>query len=317
MVQRLREILAKNTTDSIPAAKDLVVVNVHDTPLQGFEKLLEHKIQSAPVFDSASGKYTGFLDVRDLISFCVYLHGSNERAENLLDIVSFGVKMFKHSVEGVTVAYLSKRNPFHAIKQGITLLEAVEFLTKNNLRRVPVVNEKGDIVNIISQSSIVQFLGQHMMELRDEFTAHIGDVPVGSSPVLSAKRDEKAIDVFKTMDSHHRSGVAVVDDRGALVGNTSGHDLKLFIKNPSVSVLNLPILTFLNQIRQLQIDIVNPAISSGVNDSFGHVIGKVAATRIHRIFIVDADNRPVKVVSLTDILSYVATQTASAAPEAK
>jgi len=256
------------------------------------------------VFDAASNKYTGFLDIRDLISFCCFIHDNNESAENLLDIVHYGVRMFKHSVEGVTVSYLSRRNPFHSIPQGTTLLEASKILLTNNIRRAPVLNANGEIVNIISQSSIVNFLAHHLKDL-ESIAEPIGSLAVGSAPVISARKDHKAIEVFRLMDSHHRSGVEVVDEFGVLVGNTSGADLKLFISNPSISVLNLPIMTFLNQIRQTQIDIISPVIAVNQNDSLGLVIGKLAATRVHRIFVVNQDYHPVRVISLSDILKFI------------
>eukprot|EP01112_Ceratiomyxa_fruticulosa_P005530 TRINITY_DN1619_c0_g1_i1.p1 TRINITY_DN1619_c0_g1~~TRINITY_DN1619_c0_g1_i1.p1 ORF type:complete len:311 (-),score=37.64 TRINITY_DN1619_c0_g1_i1:275-1207(-) len=307
MAHHLRDLLSKTTVDSLHTPSgEVIVIQTTESIVQGFEKLLNYRIQSAPVFDPHTNKYIGFLDIRDLISFCCFIHDSNESAENLIDIVHFGVRMFKHSVEGVTISYLSRRNPFQAVPQGTSLLEVVQVLAKGT-RRVPVLNEKGEVVNIISQSSIIQFLQTHMQELVDEFSSEVGSLKeVGTSPVLTAKKDTRAIDVFRLMDLHHRSGVAVVDEHGVLLGNTSGHDLKLFIKNPSLSVLNLPIMQFLNQIRQLQIDIISPSISCGEHDTMGKVISKLAATRVHRLFIVDAEFKPVKVVSISDILKFIA-----------
>jgi len=305
MVVRLLDLLSQSTVENLQTPHgEIVVVLTTDTPVQGFEKLLSHKIQSAPVFDVHTNKYTGFLDIRDLISFCCFIHDNNESAENLLDIINYGVRMFKHSVEGVTVSYLSRRNPFHAVHQGTTLLEATKLLI-GGTRRIPVLNDGGEIVNIISQSSIVSFIAHNLPDLENKFTSSVAELAVGTSPVLTVKKDARAIDVFRLMDSHHRSGVAVIDEYGVLVGNTSGHDLKLFIKNPSLSVLKLPIVTFLNQIRQLQIDIISPAITVSDHDSLGLVIGKLAATRVHRLFIVDSDFKPIKVVSLGDVLGHI------------
>lgn len=50
---------------------------------------------------------------------------------------------------------------------------------------------------------------------------------MGTHPVLAVRKDVKAIDVFRLMDQNQRSGVAVVDESGVLVGNTSGNDLKV------------------------------------------------------------------------------------------
>jgi len=293
------------SVDAIPTPKgQVVVIDSNDPVVKGFEILLGNKLLSAPVFDKASGKYTGFLDIRDLISFCVFIYDSNIQAENLLDIVNYGVRMFKHAVDGVTVTYLSRRNPFHAVKQGAPLLEAVDILARG-VRRVPIVNEAGHVVNIVSQSSIIQFLQHHVGDVGSSLNAKVGELNVGSSPVLAVKKDTIAIDVFRMMDQNKRSGVAVVDEAGVLVGNTSGADLKLFINTPSMSVLQIPIVQFLNQIRNQNIDIMVPVITVIPEDSFAHIIGKLAATRVHRVFVVDPKFHPTKVISITDVLRFV------------
>jgi len=284
----------------------VVVIDSNEAVVKGFEILLDNKILSAPVYDKATGKYTGFLDIRDLISFCVFIYESNAQADTLLDIVNFGVRMFKHSIDGVTVTYLSRRNPFHAVKQGSPLLEAVEILARG-VRRVPVVNDEGQVVNIISQSSIIQLLQHHMGKIEHNLHTKVGDLNVGTHPVLTVRKDAKAIDVFRLMDQNQRSGVAVVDESGMLVGNTSGNDLKLFIKTPSMSVLQVPIMQFLNQIRNLNIDITVPVITIVPEDPFSLVISKLAATRVHRVFVVDTKYHPTKVISITDVLRLIQT----------
>jgi 5'-AMP-activated protein kinase regulatory gamma subunit len=138
----------------------------------------------------------------------------------------------------------------------------------------------------------------------------VGELHLGSSPVLSVKKSTIAIDVFRMMDQNKRSGVAVVDEAGMLVGNTSGADLKLFINTPSMSVLQIPIVQFLNQIRNQNIDITVPVITVIPEDTFAHVIGKLAATRVHRVFVVDPKFHPTKVISITDVLRFVQTRIA-------
>jgi hypothetical protein len=57
------------------------------------------------------------------------------------------------------------------------------------------------------------------------------------------------------MDNKKISGVAVINEEGTLVGNTSASDLKLFLQTPSVALLQLSIMNFLNTIRQESVDV--------------------------------------------------------------
>lgn len=57
------------------------------------------------------------------------------------------------------------------------------------------------------------------------------------------------------------------------------------------------------QVRQHDLKAVHPAISVQPSDSFNHVVGKLAATRVHRLFVVDGGQLH-SVMSLTDVLKY-------------
>ena len=73
------------------------------------QKLLDNDILSAPVYDVEAAKYTGFLDLRDLVSFTVYLYDEQQDPDDpladtrILNITNPGPAMFKNFVDGVNV----------------------------------------------------------------------------------------------------------------------------------------------------------------------------------------------------------------------
>lgn len=78
MAQKLKELLLASSVDSITAPKKGVIsLDSGDQVVQGFQKLLDNNILSAPVWDTKENKYIGFLDIRDLVSFCVFIHDNN------------------------------------------------------------------------------------------------------------------------------------------------------------------------------------------------------------------------------------------------
>ena len=78
MAERLKELLATTSVDSIILSKGRVIVlDSGELVVHGFQKLLDNHILSAPVYDAKEHKYIGFLDIRDLISFCVFIHDNN------------------------------------------------------------------------------------------------------------------------------------------------------------------------------------------------------------------------------------------------
>jgi CBS-domain-containing membrane protein len=271
--------------------------------------LISNKIQSAPVYDAATHTYIGFLDVRDLVSFVRFVYDEQKVVDNntLKDIILHGVHMFKApTTDGVTVSYLARRNKFAPLKPKATLYDAVELLSRG-LHRVPILSEEGKLVNIVSQSSVIAFLDTHMKSFDALAKSTIDSIKIGTHPVQSVPQTASVIDTLRLMDSKGLSGVAITGSHGRLVGITTGKDLGLFIRNPSLSTLQSPVFQFLAEIRDQTIDIRVPTIAVFPTDTLERAIGILAATKVHRVFLVDseADYKPIAAISITDILRHL------------
>jgi len=76
--------------------------------------------------------------------------------------------------------------------------------------------------------------------------------------------------------------------------------------------LNQPIIAFLSKIRQLDLTTRAPVFTCTLDDSVFKAIGKLSATKAHRIFIVNEGFYPVRVVSLTDIIRLILSEKVTA-----
>jgi len=311
-----RSLLSAHTVSDLPLSKGHVVtIQSNETPFEGFKKLIQHNILSAPVFDLQNKKYTGFLDMRDLVSFVVFVDDDQKSdvPANLHDLITYGIKLFKQPADGVTCTInvfnfvdLSRRNPMHPVYPNDTLLQAVEILAKG-VHRVPVLNDQGEVINIISQSSIITFLEKHHNSIKTDTTKSIGEIHLGTSPVIYVTESTPAIEAFRLMDKKGISGVAVVNEHGQFIGNTSASDLKLFIRTISLELLRKPISDFLKIIRQESMEERSPTIGISTTDTIAYAIRKLASTKVHKLFVADDSSgyTPISVVSLTDILKYL------------
>eukprot|EP01103_Thecamoeba_quadrilineata_P013726 TRINITY_DN3899_c0_g1_i1.p1 TRINITY_DN3899_c0_g1~~TRINITY_DN3899_c0_g1_i1.p1 ORF type:complete len:329 (-),score=46.81 TRINITY_DN3899_c0_g1_i1:115-1077(-) len=297
------DLLKSASVDAIPL-RSVITINSSETPIRGFEILLQNNIMSAPVFDEATKKYVGFLDVRDLISYTVFAYQNHNTVAYTIPKGPF----YTTILENVTVTYLARRNPFHPVSVSSSLYEVALELARG-AHRVPVTDAQGNVVSIVSQSNLIQLFNKHVNGLlKQDTNVKISEATIGSSPVISVSHDTPAINTFKLMDDTHHSSLAIVDGEGRLVGNISGRDLKLFIESDcSYDLLKLPIVTFLSQLRNQEIDIRIPVMSVNINETLGLLIGKLAATRVHRLYVVNSseDYSPVRVISLTDVLKYI------------
>ena len=312
-----KSFLSSHTVREMIAASPpqrVVEVECTCTPYEGFETLLKANILAAPVYDPAKKEYTGFLDVRDLVSSVIFAHEEQllqaERpwSETWMDVArrkGSGGREGGENVGSASVTYLSRRSPFRPVRLSSSLLDAAKALA-TRVHRVPVIDESTRrCVYIISQSSIINFLIQHKALFRDEWKQSIASLSLGLCQVISISTDATAWTAFKLLEVSNVSGVAVVDGMGKLVGNTSAKDLKLFMLDRGNLSLDQLILDYLSAIRQRELtNEVHPSCSVTVSASIGHVIELMHATKYHRVFVVDKEGRPIGVLSVTDILRF-------------
>jgi len=308
-----QQFLRSHTVQQLVTAHPLtkvVELNSSIEPSKGFEVLFENSILSAPVYDQDSKHYIGFLDLRDLVSSVVFNIENKTQLHSHLSwshALGVGLAKLQSAQDAITCKYLAKRNQFIPVELTSTLYDVGSILAKG-LHRVPVVNKEGKCIYIVSQSSIIEYLGRHLTdkELKEEGLQTVQDLGLAFKKVTSIDMNHLAVDAFGIMDKHRLSGIAVVDKQGRLIGNTSASDLKLFILDKGKLSLNVPILDYLANIRQRLsgVDIQHPCSSVKSDTPISRVIGKLVATHHHRTFVVDDSNHPVGVIALTDILKF-------------
>lgn len=325
-----REILEKSkVSDVMTPDRDILVVKTTDDPVEAFKSIVARGILSAPAYDPEAKKFVGFLDVKDLVSFVVFREEEKERdhtrkqnsAKNLLELPSTDIRMifdvaarmYAQPAEGINIKYLARRHHFSPVAPTASLSDVVRTLGTEGVHRVPVVDPAtGQVVDIISQSTLIQFVEKHSAVVSDLLGRTVDETKIGSRPVLPVRSTDTALATFQTMSKHNRSGVAVVDaESGRFVGNTSSSDLKLLLADldRTQQLLNGSVLDFLSAVRQADTNPETryPAIAVSRKTTIGALISKLAATRIHRIFIADDDSgfKPEAVVSITDVLRYL------------
>lgn len=130
------------------------------------------------------------------------------------------------------------------------------------------------------------------------------------SQLFTVNRGTPTIDTFRLMDRSKLSAIPIVDEDDKLIGNISARDLKLFIESHlSYDVLNLPVMQFLNKLRDENINIKAPVMCCFPSDSIRTVVAKLCATKVHRLYVVKSptDLTPISVLSLSDVLKKFST----------
>jgi len=292
--------LAPNT------AGPMVVVDSKDSLAKTFMTMVKNNILCAPVKDSTDNNYLGLIDMIDIACLVVDIATNTEKLGS--DYVDFLEKeeQFKGSVTS-DVADLSKRNKLYPVTVGSNLLDAVKLMAANHVQRIPIVDrEGGDILNLLTQSAVIDYISKNIDQLGPSVNKTLKELSFGKKHVISIDHNKRALDAFKLMAENRISGLAIVDSSNKLIANISARDLRSIQQDSHLfERLYYSVGEFVSHVRQANFRAIHPSICCTLDDSFQKIIMRIAAARIHRIYVVDEHRHPISVISLHDVLSKV------------
>ncbi|SPQ96905.1 unnamed protein product (mitochondrion) [Plasmodiophora brassicae] len=225
---------------------------------------------------------------------------------SLGDLVKIGSKGAPVAATAVTVSYLARRHPFSYVYTTDSLAVVASRLAQREVHRVPVVDKAtGEMVALITQSALVQWVVDNKALLGDVLRHPLKDIgPLGTSPVVSVCATSPVLDAFKLMDEHKISAVGVVSQaKGDLVATVSSSDIKFFLRTKFP--MTHTVMEFVQSINDQMVDIRSPLICASRNTPLGDVIGRMAKAKVHRVFLVDGKDKPVGIVSVTDVMKLL------------
>ena len=186
------------------------------------------------------------------------------------------------------------------ILSNITACPRVEFDLTSTF--TPIVCE-----GILSQSSIVAFIASKCPKGSLDETMTEAGLPF-LKDVITIADTASAAEAFELLDSKRLSGIAVVDEDGKLVGNTSAKDIKRAVSDAGRTSMDVDVLSYLASVRQGEAVAKKdryPSCHVHDDSTVAHVVNLMAKTGFHRVFVVDKDMKPVGVVSFTDVINFV------------
>jgi len=296
----------------LPRGRKVYTAHRYESLPDAFKKMVDNNVLALPVLNQ-SGGYFGVLEVLDLVGYVSDLLSDVGDAKKI-DVEKMLAKehtFAKASVNMVMKYPIGKRNPFHPLMKGSSLFSAWEALAMTGLHRVPVVDEEGKLVDLITQSMLVDFLWQNIEQIGQKADKEVKDLanPSHQSQVLTINEGTKAIIAFRQMVREGVSGMAVVDQHGKLVDNISLRDLRGI--RPDISVfwhLWSPLSDYKATVReQFPEKTPKEVIYVLPTDTLYTVVEKMATKHIHRVFVVESveSMKPLRVISQVDILREI------------
>jgi 5'-AMP-activated protein kinase regulatory gamma subunit len=279
--------------------------------------LNEKKILSAPVIDFSCNKFSGFIDMLDIMIGLLAAFPAVQEDEDIdykyLQLTEQAGRDFLATKVEDVVALSRKYRQDESTFVTVELTAPVKVLARHfneGLHRVAITDSKFNVVNTVSQSDLVAFLAKNTHVLANKLNKTITQLRLGTEGVVSVRPDKKTVAVLQSLVLNRISAVPVVDNDGKLVANFSVSDLRGLKKDDFPDML-LPVLEFLRKKVAREKPYIS-AIDSGhqclipltckASDTLEFVLLKLVATRTHRLWCVDDRGHPTRAVSLTDVM---------------
>eukprot|EP00026_Physarum_polycephalum_P009467 Phypoly_transcript_09592.p1 GENE.Phypoly_transcript_09592~~Phypoly_transcript_09592.p1 ORF type:complete len:336 (+),score=50.52 Phypoly_transcript_09592:75-1082(+) len=310
----VRELLnAKlDTLPTILRENKVITVDKNASLQHALELLAQHDIRSLPVVDTANdNKLLGVVDMVDIVTFVVRF------AEECLSLPAAkrNFEWFTQQLEqsGQTISHiagLSHKNPYIPVQPGTSIFDIIQIMVSCGVQRVPVINAQNHLEHFVTQSAFVEFFAKNIEVFGAFAECTLAELGFKPKKVHCVKENSAAIESFKLMSTHRITGVPIVDVEGEIITNISSKEMRHMLTDPHFfDKLQLPAEKFVSDIKSKTFlhnsDTMYPKICCHFSDKFGAVLQKLAATKIHRIYVVDQHSHPIGVISLDDIVSKV------------
>jgi len=205
-------------------------------------------------------------------------------------------------------------NPWCPVEEGSKFRDVVRLLA-SKARRVPVLSKTtGKVIQIISQSHVCQLLYERVKAGGVLTDTTPGTTGLGMKEVFVVKDTDQARDAFQLMVDKRVSSVCIIDENGEILTAVSTKDIRLLPRLESAglernNLLDMNVREFVGLVRRAtEIDGKSRAacVTVDINTPLATVLGKLAATKMHRVYVIDAHHKPVGVISVSDVVVALA-----------
>ncbi|KAJ3046856.1 cell separation during budding [Rhizophlyctis rosea] len=306
---------------------------------EGCAALAAHRVSSAPVYDEKAGGFVGMLDYRDLVAYILaVLHKvpadriSADADLELTDIIRQATTG-PQGTAGVPiklVANLSKLNPLAHLYSTEPVLTAVKTFARDKVHRLVVLRQEGaaggdTFVGIISQSTVAALIASRLGKLSTKpgqprtswplGEKTLADLGLVKGDVISISPEDQVLEALYLMHEKKISSVGIVDRSegdNLLLGSISMTDIKeILARRGGWKRLFDSAMHFFGDLRaeqglQHHGDDRVPSFTVHPGTTLGSAVEKIAATRSHRVWVVEKDGKVVGVVSLSDVMAVIA-----------
>mmetsp|Transcript_5885 Transcript_5885/g.7682 ORF Transcript_5885/g.7682 Transcript_5885/m.7682 type:complete len:310 (+) Transcript_5885:52-981(+) len=262
------------------------------------DRLTAHHISSCPVFASEKDtkEFLGLVDFSDVVALLLNAEWRDvEEGQSIWK--RFGNTPVAKAID------LGTRNPTVRINLDARLVDAVRTIADQNLRRLVVEDDHGQVVAVLSPSKMMKHIIAALKgRLDTTLTLPVKELDLNSGPVLSVTKKETLLAALHRMLNNRVSAIAVVDDKsGHLAGSLSMSDVKVLFLEKKFKRLQQSCWKYITNMREQSDFEIFPFFGVSEEAKLQVVISKLLVTSVHHLYVVDKENNPLRVISFADV----------------
>ncbi|KAL0234115.1 hypothetical protein PCE1_001153 [Barthelona sp. PCE] len=271
-------------------------VDSNSTALEAFRVLAMNSIVSAPVYDSETDEYCGFIDYCDLTRYIVNIF-SNEFIEsnNTIPNETIFSLLNSHTVD-VHVQHCR----WIVVRVDTPIQEVLMVLKDQNT--VAMVDDDGQILKIIARIDIINTLVflHGLIGQTDLFEVPLSELGC-EKQLYMCNWDDRFLKVLRDFYKLQVSCAIIRDRHGQYLTNVSRSDLKGLLLD--IHALDKNVLDVIASVRQTDTLTYAPLIRLDEASSLREVMVCLHTTKKHHCWIF-REKQPIGVISVGDLVSW-------------
>lgn len=300
-LKAIRDFLKVRTSyDVLPLSFRLIVLDTDLLIKKTLNILLQNSIVSAPLWDSQRGRFAGILTATDYINVIQYYYQFPDEISKLDQFRLSSLRDIEKAIGSTPIETVS-------VHPSRPLYEACRRMLKTRARRIPLVDvdeETGreTVVSVITQYRILKFIAVNNEHNTVMLKRTVREIGLGTYSNLATIRMENTVlDAVHMMVDRNISCVPVVDSENRVLNAFEAVDVIPCIRGGAYEELDGTVGEALCK---------RPDDSPGIytcseGDRLDSLFDTIRKSRVHRLVVIDDDNKLKGVISLSDILKYV------------
>ncbi|PFH59846.1 hypothetical protein XA68_11795 [Ophiocordyceps unilateralis] len=300
-LRAIREFLKVRTSyDVLPLSFRLIVLDTDLLIKKSLNILIQNAIVSAPLWDSDTSRFAGILTATDYINVIQYYCQFPDEISKLDQFRLSSLRDIEKAIGASPIETVS-------VHPSQPLYEACRRMLKTRARRIPLVDVDDEtgretVISVITQYRILKFIAVNNEHNTVLLKKSVRETNLGSYDNLATVyMNSTVLDAIHMMVDRNISCVPIVDAENRVLNAFEAVDVIPCIKGGAYEELDGSVGDALCN---------RPDDSPGIytcceGDRLDSIFDTIRKSRVHRLIVVDDENKLKGVISLSDILNFL------------